>query len=493
MSLWWWSTARASGVLFDPTGYAPALQLDVLVQIEERIESATLAWTFEVDAGSDWGFAQMVPTDAVVVSLRYRQDGDWIEASAQPAASAPASPEGTGAPLPGALQVQLPALQDGPLTVELGWQRVLTTTGGRLSTTIPLDDGGLGPADPVVTVQITADPGAPILDPAWGPSEPILAGGSLQASWTGPLSEHDALTLSWGEPPAPFGIRLLTYRPDLDPFTGEPEPDGYGLVLIQPGTADADVRVDQLFTFVLDTSASMDGPALDAAIAATERWLRSLRPEDRFDVVSYASVARPFRAKAPLAGPDAIEDAVAFLARQRPLGLSDPEEGLTTALQLMDDTVQQRSFFSCAGSSQGPEPGPPLPGQPVVTRAGASVRIAPYVVWITDGLMPPEAFLEGVRLSRTARRDVLVFQVLDRDEFRFPFRGSLRFVDLETGEAVEGVAEALKTAYTTRLEAHLQHLRDALLSLGVEHTLLSTEGTFLPALLALLHHRKRWF
>jgi len=122
-----------------------------------------------------------------------------------------------------------------------------------------------------------------------------------------------------------------------------------------------------------------------------------------------------------------------------------------------------------------------------------AMRSRSLVLWITDGLMPPEAFLEAVRLSRTARRDVLIFQILDEDEFRFPFRGSLRFVDLETGEAVEGVAEALKTAYASRLEAHLQHLRDALLSLGVEHTLLSTEGTFLPALLALLHHRKRWF
>ncbi len=122
-----------------------------------------------------------------------------------------------------------------------------------------------------------------------------------------------------------------------------------------------------------------------------------------------------------------------------------------------------------------------------------AMRGRSLVIWITDGLMPLPEFLEGVRLSRTARRDVLVFQVLDRDEFRFPFRGSLRFVDLETGAPVEGVAEALKAAYVSRLKAHLQNLRDALLSLGVEHTLLSTEEPFLSALLVLLHHRKRWF
>lgn len=122
-----------------------------------------------------------------------------------------------------------------------------------------------------------------------------------------------------------------------------------------------------------------------------------------------------------------------------------------------------------------------------------TMRGRSLVVWITDGLMSLEGFLESLRLTRTARRDVLVFQVLDRDEFRFPFRGGLRFVDLETGDAVEADAEAIRDLYERRLQAHLHRFRDGVLSLDVEHTLISTEGSFLPALLTLLHHRKRWF
>lgn len=416
VGLWVLQAAAASGVLFDPLGYAPALRLDALVQIEGRIETATLTWRFEPTAGDRWGFAQIVPPDAAVVALRYRQGDAWVEASAQPAAQPPASPEGAGAPLPGAFQAQLPPLEEAPLEVQLSWQRVLTTAADRLSSTIPLDDGGLSPTDPAVEVQLSVASGAELLQPGWTAGPVAPTDGPLVVRWTGALSEHDALTLSWGEPPAPFGIRLFTYRPEHDPFTDVADPDGYGLVLLQPGAAGSDVRVDQLFTFVVDTSASMDGPALEAAIEASARWLRALRPVDRFDVVSYASVARPFRARAPLARPEAIEDAVAFLRRQQPLGLSDPEEALTTALQLMDDTVQQRSFFSCAGTARGEAPGPPQPGQPVITRAGADARIAPYVVLITDGgattgIVEPEAIVASVASANTVGASVFTVGV----------------------------------------------------------------------------------
>jgi hypothetical protein len=50
----------------------------------------------------------------------------------------------------------------------------------------------------------------------------------------------------------------------------------------------------------------------------------------------------------------------------------------------MDDTIQGRGFFGCSGTI-APEGGPPRPGAPIETRAGREVRVAPYLVWITDG------------------------------------------------------------------------------------------------------------
>ena len=71
---------------------------------------------------------------------------------------------------------------------------------------------------------------------------------------------------------------------------------------------------------------------MNTAVAAAAEWLRSLAETDRFNLVPYTSVAVPFRGRAPLAEESAVERAVAFLERQSPTGLSDPTDGIVTAL-----------------------------------------------------------------------------------------------------------------------------------------------------------------
>ncbi len=128
----------------------------------------------------------------------------------------------------------------------------------------------------------------------------------------------------------------------------------------------------------------------------------------------------------------------------------------------------------------------------VQTRISAMHRRS-MVIWITDGMVPPDHLLETVRLIRTDRRDVMVFLILDTQEIAFPFRGSVRFVDLETPESVEGDAETLSSLYRERLTRHLERLREGLLGMGVDHMRLTTETSLISGLLAVLHHRRRGY
>jgi Ca-activated chloride channel family protein len=84
---------------------------------------------------------------------------------------------------------------------------------------------------------------------------------------------------------ASSGLDLVTHRPK----NGE---DGTFMALLTP-----QVRVHRLpkdVTFVFDTSGSMEGPRLKQAKAALKFCLAKLQPEDRFNVLSFASVVTSF-------------------------------------------------------------------------------------------------------------------------------------------------------------------------------------------------------
>lgn len=384
--------ALASGVLYKSSTYGSLGSLDAEVQVAGRVAGTTTLWTWPDLPAGRWTFAAVVPDEASVAGLRYRHaGGEWVSAGTADAESVSVGPGPDGevsALLPGTVfSTPLPNLDvNGTLELELSWQQVLAADGGRLSVAVPLDDGGLNPTAAAVAVSFSVVGLEPLSDAALAPEGDLaIAGTTAAAGWSGTLGDADAAVLDWTEEPGAFGVELLAYRPELDPFTGEEGGPGYGLLVLVPGPVDPDARVDQLFTFVLDVSDSMAGAPLETAVAAGSAWLRALAETDRFNVIPYASQAWPFRGTAPLATPGAVDRAVSFLERQTAGGLSDPEEALTTALTLADDTLQHRRFLGCGGTRRGPDgDGPPV-AESEITAVDGGLAAAAYVVLLTDG------------------------------------------------------------------------------------------------------------
>ncbi|MBC7910600.1 MAG: VWA domain-containing protein [Pyrinomonadaceae bacterium] len=82
-----------------------------------------------------------------------------------------------------------------------------------------------------------------------------------------------------------FGLSLVTHR--------EPGRDGYFLLMLSP----KDELTEQEYAakdivFVMDTSGSMAGDKMEKARSALLFGIRSLRPEDRFNVISFAGEER---------------------------------------------------------------------------------------------------------------------------------------------------------------------------------------------------------
>lgn len=62
----------------------------------------------------------------------------------------------------------------------------------------------------------------------------------------------------------------------------------------------------------------------------------------------------------------------------------------------------------------------------------------------------------------TSRNEVVALQLLCGDERTFPYRGAVRFEDLETGESVLVSARTARALYLERFQSHQRRLREAL-------------------------------
>lgn len=188
------------------------------------------------------------------------------------------------------------------------------------------------------------------------------------------LAEHE-LALFYGLSEAEFGLDLLTHRAAADP-------EGTFLMLISPKREwQAGETLRKSIVFVLDTSGSMEGKKIEQAKAALRLFLGSLAPDDRFDVVPFATEAQPFFGERVPASADRIAEAMARIERLTAAGGTNIDGALAAALR-----------------------GPAEDGR------------VPIVVFLTDGeptvgLTDPAAILAAVRAGNAARARLFVLGV----------------------------------------------------------------------------------
>lgn len=129
-----------------------------------------------------------------------------------------------------------------------------------------------------------------------------------------------------------FGLTLLTHR--------EPGKDGYFLLMLSP----KDDWSEQEYTakdivFVLDTSGSMaEAGKLEKARAALLYGIRSLRTQDRFNVVAFAGEDRSLEKGLLAADEVGRKQGEAFVQALRPVGGTNINQALLTAVGQFEDS-----------------------------------------------------------------------------------------------------------------------------------------------------------
>jgi uncharacterized protein (DUF58 family) len=97
----------------------------------------------------------------------------------------------------------------------------------------------------------------------------------------------------------------------------------------------------------------------------------------------------------------------------------------------------------------------------VLRELGPRLGRRSLVLLLSDCLDEPSQLVRALAQLRRQHHEVLVFQILDRDEVDFPFEGWTRFEALETeGEHVLVDPATLRRTYLENLERHRSVLRE---------------------------------
>lgn len=86
---------------------------------------------------------------------------------------------------------------------------------------------------------------------------------------------------------------------------------------------------------------------------------------------------------------------------------------------------------------------------------------------------------------------MLVFQVLDKKEFSFPYADPALFKDLETDDEMIVYPAAIRASYQKHMEQFIAYYRRALLEVHIDCETVFTDTPYDKALIAFLHKRMK--
>lgn len=119
------------------------------------------------------------------------------------------------------------------------------------------------------------------------------------------------------------------------------------------------------------------------------------------------------------------------------------------------------------------------------------VRRRGLIILISDLFDEPSEVMRGLLHFRHKKHEVIVFHLVDPDEERFPFRGLTTFKDLETGQRMEVVPEAIADEYRKAFGTYLDTFRRGCAESRIDYVRADTSTPYEVLLARLLARRAR--
>jgi uncharacterized protein (DUF58 family) len=113
------------------------------------------------------------------------------------------------------------------------------------------------------------------------------------------------------------------------------------------------------------------------------------------------------------------------------------------------------------------------------------------LVVVSDFYEEPQAVLDAIAPLRFRGHDMIVFHLLDPAEIEFSYDDASAFEDLESGEQIPVVPEALAEQYRTLVREHSEALRSKCSEMRIDYALLNTASPLDHALFSYLSMREQ--
>lgn len=120
------------------------------------------------------------------------------------------------------------------------------------------------------------------------------------------------------------------------------------------------------------------------------------------------------------------------------------------------------------------------------------IKKSGLVIIFSDLLDNPDQIIKFVKLVRSKKNEVIVFQVLDTQEINFDFGSDKMFIDLETREKIQTTPLQIEKAYKEVVENFINKIKMNLAKYDVDYELITTTTPFDVALLSFLKKRAKF-
>jgi uncharacterized protein (DUF58 family) len=126
----------------------------------------------------------------------------------------------------------------------------------------------------------------------------------------------------------------------------------------------------------------------------------------------------------------------------------------------------------------------------VLQTLGGKLKKRGMVIVISDLLTDLNSFYDGLSRLQYLGNEILVFQVLDKDELDLPFNDLVLFRDIEGSEELFAEPWAFRKAYAQAMQKFVDEVKDTCGCRGIDHLLLRTDDDLALALSHYLHRRE---
>ena len=341
--------ARADGLLRTDSALVHPTRADVNVQVFEQVATTTAELEFPCCTGTGKSFLFPVPAGASVTGFSVFRAGVWQDA--EMTQDAPTTVEdvnsgSVGYPLypnldsyvgDGGFVIQLPDdASDEPVRVRVEFIQVLPYESGKIRYDYPLvpcADAAPAHYDSLrlqldITSQRALDGFAA---PGFGSFATIddQTDNHLRVSYAlSDFTPNLSFALAYGVvQESDLYVQLLTDHERCSE-------DGYFLLIVEPvQDIDESKAIPKYFSFVMDTSGSMDGYKLEQTQGAARFFVDNLNGQDRFNIVAFNELIDPLFGSPQAVSATTRQQGISFIDQQSAHDGTNIHDALLQALQ----------------------------------------------------------------------------------------------------------------------------------------------------------------